>query len=432
MTSPLRPGPLRLGVAGLGTVGAGVVKIAQGRAELLAARAGRPIEIVAVSARSRGKDRGVDLSAYAWEDDPAALARREDVDVFVELMGGEDGPAKAAVEAALGRGASVVTANKAMLAHHGQAMAEAAEAAGAALKFEAAVAGGIPVVKALGEGLAANGMGRVLGVMNGTCNYILTEMARTGAAFDEVLAEAQRLGYAEADPSFDVGGIDAAHKLALLAAMAFGARVDFDGVTLEGIERITPTDLENAADLGFRIKLLGVARMTEAGLEQRMTPCLVPATTALGQLAGVTNAVVLEGDAVGQVVLEGPGAGEGPTASAVMADVVDIARGYSGPAFGAPAAGLAAAARAPDGAPAAFYLRFALADAPGVLAKVAAALGEEGVSIHRMRQQDHAGAEAPVIILTHPAPRAAIDGALGRIGAMDDCLAAPVALRVEA
>jgi len=423
--------PLRLGVAGLGTVGVGVVKIVQERAGMLSARGGRPIEIVAVSARTRGRDRGVALDGYGWEDDPVALARRPDVDVFVELMGGEDGPAKASVEAALARGASVVTANKAMLAHHGQAMAEAAEAAGAALKFEAAVAGGIPVVKALGEGLAANGMTRVMGVMNGTCNYILTEMERTGADFASVLAEAQRLGYAEADPYFDVGGVDAAHKLALLAAMAFGARVDFDGVALEGIERITPDDIAQASDLGFRIKLLGVARMTPSGLEQRMTPCLVRAETALGQLAGVTNAVVLQGDAVGSVVLEGPGAGEGPTASAVMADVVDIARGFVGPVFGVKSTALQAAARAADETPAAFYLRFSLADAPGVLAKVAAALGEEGVSIHRMRQTDHEGAEAPVIIVTHPAPRGAIDGALGRIGAMDECLGAPVALRVE-
>ncbi|MEO0682418.1 MAG: homoserine dehydrogenase, partial [Pseudomonadota bacterium] len=242
---------------------------------------------------------------------------------------------------------------------------------------------------------------------------------------------AQRLGYAEADPHFDVGGVDAAHKLALLASMAFGARVDFDGVALEGIERITPDDIAQASDLGFRIKLLGVARMTPSGLEQRMTPCLVGASTALGQLGGVTNAVVLEGDAVGAVVLEGPGAGEGPTASAVLADAVDIARGFVGPVFGVKSTALQAAPRAADETPAAFYLRFSLADAPGVLAKVAAALGEEGVSIHRMRQSDHEGDVAPVIIVTHPAVRGAIEGALGRIGAMDECLDAPVALRVE-
>ncbi|SES66572.1 homoserine dehydrogenase [Oceanicella actignis] len=423
--------PLRLGLAGLGTVGVGVVKILQRHGAMLEARCGRPVRISAVSARSRARDRGVDLSAYAWEDDPVALARREDVDVLVEMIGGEDGPAKAAAVAALSAGKHVVTANKAMLARHGQELAELAEAAGAALRFEAAVAGGIPVVKALTEGLAANRVERVMGVMNGTCNYILTQMERTGADYAEVLAEAQRLGYAEADPAFDVGGVDAAHKLALLAAAAFGTRVDFEGVAIEGIERISLADIRAARDMGYRIKLLGVARMTEDGLEQRMTPCLVPAASALGQLDGVTNAVVLEGDFVGQTVFEGPGAGEGPTASAIMADVMDIAAGVRRPVFGAPAARLTAAPRAMDATPAAFYLRLTLADAPGVLAKIAFALGEEGVSIHRMRQYDHEGAAAPVLIVTHPARRVDIDAAMGRIGAMDESLATPVALRIE-
>jgi homoserine dehydrogenase len=422
---------LRLGIAGLGTVGAGVVRIVQTHADLLAARAGRPVDISAVSARSRTRERGVDLSAYDWEDDPVALARRPDVDVLLELMGGEDGPAKAAVEAALDAGKHVVTANKAMLAHHGQAMAEKAEAAGKALRFEAAVAGGIPVVKALAEGLRANGVERVMGVMNGTCNYILTEMERREAGYEEILEEAQKLGYAEADPTFDVGGVDAAHKLALLAAIAFGARVDFAGVQTEGIDRVTLTDIHQARDMGYRIKLLGVARMTPAGLEQRMTPCLVPAETSLGQLGGVTNAVQIEGDFVGRTYYEGPGAGEGPTASAVMADVLDIARGATGPVFGVPASDLAAAPRAVDGAAAAFYLRLSLKDAPGVMAKVAAALGEEGVSIRQMRQYDHDGTAAPVIFVTHPSLPEAVDGALGRLGAMEECLEPPMALRVE-
>ncbi|MGG7566108.1 homoserine dehydrogenase [Rhodovulum sp. DZ06] len=423
--------PLRLGIAGLGTVGGGVVAIVQQHAALLAARSGRRIEITAVSARNRSRDRGVDLSSYAWEDDPVALARRPDVDMLIEVMGGEDGPAKAAIETAIAEGKHVVTANKALMAVHGQAMAEGAEAAGVALRYEAGVAGGIPVIKALGEGLAANGVTRVMGVMNGTCNYILTEMEKTGADYADVLEDAQRLGYAEADPSFDVGGIDAAHKLALLAALGFGTRVDFKGVVIEGIERITLADIRHASDMGFRIKLLGVAQMTENGLEQRMTPCLVPAASPIGQLDGVTNAVQLEGDMVGDVFLQGPGAGAGPTASAIMADVVDVARGLSVPAFGLPAAQLAEAPRAGDRSSAAFYLRLSLKDRPGALAKVAAALGEEGVSIHRMRQYDHDGECAPVLIVTHEAPRGAIDGAMGRIGAMEESLAAPVALRIE-
>ena len=312
------PEPLRIAIAGLGTVGAGVVRMLATNGPLIAARAGRRVEIAAISARSRSRDRGVDISPYAWEDDPVALARRPDVDLVVEVMGGENGPAKATVQAALAGGKHVVTANKALLARHGQVLAEAAEAAGVALRFEAAVAGGIPVVKALTEGLAGNSITRVMGVLNGTCNYILTRMEATDSPFSEVLADAQRLGYAEADPSFDVGGADAAQKLALLAAAAFGSRVDFDGIVLEGIERMSLADIEHAADMGYRIKLLGVARQLPSGIEARMQPCLVPTTSTIGQLEGVSNMVVLEGDFSGQIVMSGPGAGAGPTASAIL------------------------------------------------------------------------------------------------------------------
>ena len=424
--------PIRLGLAGLGTVGAGVVKIVRRNANALAAKAGRPIEISAVCARTRGKDRGVPLDAYAWEDDPVALAKREDVDVLVELMGGSDGPALAATEAALDAGKDVVTANKAMLATHGQALAERAEGAGATIRFEAAVAGGIPVMKVLTEGLAANGMTRVLGVMNGTCNYILTRMEHGGLPYDEVFAEAKALGYLEADPTLDVGGIDAGHKLALLAAVAFGTRVDFGGVDIEGIERISIEDIRQAADLGFRVKLLGVARMTGRGLEASMAPCLVPANSPLGQLEGATNMVVLEGDQVGQIVLRGAGAGEGPTASAVMGDVMDLARGSRVPTFGQSAASLASAASASATLPAAYYLRLSLADRPGALAKIATVLGEAGVSIDIMRQIRHAEAEAPVLIVTHPTTRAALDTALAGMEGTGVVLAQPVALRIEA
>ncbi len=423
--------PLRIGLAGLGTVGTGVVRMIHTHGEMIAARAGRPVEIVAVSARSRSRDRGIDLSGCGWEDDPVALARRGDVDLVVEAMGGEDGPAKATAEAALGGGKHFVTANKAMLARHGQALAEAAEAAGVALRFEAAVAGGVPVVKALTEGLAGNAMGRVMGVLNGTCNYILTRMEAEDAPYAQVLEAAQRLGYAEADPAFDVGGIDAAQKLALLAAIAFGTQVDFAGMTVEGIERVSLADIEHAAELGYRIKLLGVARMTAAGLEARMQPCLVPAGSPIGQLEGVTNMVVLEGDFVGQIVMSGPGAGAGPTASAIVGDVIDIARGLVTPAFGRPAASLVAAARAGDGAAAAYYLRFLVSDAPGVLARVAAALGEAGVSINRMRQVEHETTDAPILIVTHRTERSALDVALAEIARLDVCRAAPVAIRIE-
>jgi homoserine dehydrogenase len=423
--------PLRIGLAGLGTVGTGVVRMLQTHGQTIAARAGRPVAIVAVCARSRHRDRGVDVSRYAWEDDPVALARRGDVDLVIEVIGGEDGPAKATAEAAIGAGKHLVTANKAMLARHGQALAQAAEAAGVTLRFEAAVAGGIPVIKALTEGLAGNAVTRLLGVMNGTCNYILTRMEAEDAPYAQVLEEAQRKGYAEADPAFDVGGIDAAQKLALLAAIAFGTRVDFDGISVEGIERVSLQDIEHAAELGYRIKLLGVARMTAMGLEARMQPSLVPAASPLGQLEGVTNMVVLEGDFSGRIVLSGAGAGAGPTASAIVADVIDVARGARVPAFGQPAASLAAPVRAGDGEAAAYYLRFLLSDAPGVLAQVARALGEAGISINRMRQIEHATAEAPVLIVTHRAERTALDRALATIAGLEVCRAAPVAIRVE-
>ncbi len=425
------PDPLRLGIAGLGTVGRGVVKIVQRHADLIAARGGRPVEITAVSARNRTADRGVDLSAYAWEDDPVALAQRPDVDIFVELMGGAEGPARAATEAAISAGKDVVTANKALLAHHGQRLAEAAEAQGRVIRFEAAVAGGIPVIKALTEGLAGNQITRVMGVMNGTCNYILTRMESAGLPYADVFAEAQGLGYVEADPTLDVGGIDAGHKLSLLAAIAFGTRVSFDAVDLEGIDRVSIEDIRQAADMGLRIKLLGVAQMTGRGLEQRMSPCLVPADSPLGQLPGGTNMVVLEGDSVGQIVLRGAGAGEGPTASAVMADVIDIARGTRLSTFGRPAASLVAPVAAKASAPAAHYLRMTLQDKPGALAKIATVLGEAGVSIDRMRQYGHDDATAPVLIVTHKTTRDAIDHALAGFAATGVMVGHPVALRIE-
>ena len=423
--------PLRLGIAGLGTVGVGVVRIVRKHAALLEARAGRKIEIAAVSARSRDKDRGVDIAQYDWEDDPVAIARRDDVDVVVELMGGSDGPANATVEAAIAHGKHVVTANKALLAHHGQALAMAAEQAGVTLRFEAAVAGGIPVIKALTEGLAGNEITRVMGVMNGTCNYILTRMEATHQGYNALFEEAHKLGYLEADPQLDVGGIDAGHKLSLLSAIAFGTQVDFDAVELEGIEQIELRDIEEAAEMGYRIKLLGVAQMTGRGLEQRMSPCLVPAQSPLGQLEGGTNMVVIEGDMVDQIVLRGPGAGEGPTASAVMGDVIDLARGFRLSTFGQPAATLAKAKPARAVVPAPYYLRMELQDKPGAMAKVAAVLGDAGISIDRMRQHGHRQTVAPVIFVTHKCARAQIDEALEKLAQSPVVSGAPVAIRIE-
>ena len=422
--------PLRLGIAGLGTVGTGLVRLVQDNGALIEARAGRPVTISAVCARSRSRNRGVDISAYDWEDDPVALARRDDVDVVVELMGGENGPAKALTEAAIDAGKDIVSANKALLALHGQALAEAAEA-GRRAAVEAAVAGGIPVVKSLMEGLAGNRISRIKGVMNGTCNYILTRMEDAGLPYDTVFEEASQLGYLEADPTLDVGGIDAAHKLALLSAIGFGVQPNFDAIELGGIERISIEDIRAAANLGLRIKLLGVAQMTGRGLEQSMTPCLVPADSPLGQLKGGTNMIVIEGDAVEQIVLRGPGAGEGPTASAVMGDVIDIARGLRLPVFGQPAATLAqpVAARATASKP--FYLRMALMDKPGALAKVAEALGNAGVSINRMRQQGHADTRAPVLVITHKTTRDAIEHAVALALKTGVVVGDPVTMAIE-
>jgi len=426
--------PLRIAVAGLGTVGAGLLRLLADNADPIAQRCGRRIVVAAVSARDRARDRGVALDGIAWHDDAARMAAEADVDVFVELIGGGEGVARRAIEAALGRGKPVVTANKALLALHGVALARLAEAKGAALAYEAAVAGGIPVIKALREGLAGNRVRRVYGILNGTCNFILTQMRRTGKPFTEVLAGAQKLGYAEADPSFDVDGIDAAHKLAILAAVAFGAEVDFAGIHVEGIREVGALDIEYAGELGYRIKLLGLARMTENGLEQRVHPCMVPLETPIAHVEDVFNAVVVEGDFVGRVVLEGRGAGAGPTASAVVADLMDIARGRPTTTFAVPASTLARARVAPmDLHRGAYYIRLMVADRPGVIADVTAALRDEAVSLESMLQRGrHPDEAVPVVLTTHETEEAAMRRALDRIARLGTVREKPRLIRIEA
>lgn len=424
--------PLRIGIAGLGTVGIGVIKIIQKHADLLAKRSGREIAITAVSARDRMKNRDADISAYRWENGPMEVATANDVDLYVELVGGDSGIAKDSIEAALRAGKDVVTANKALLAMHGQELAELAESLGRVIRFEAAVAGGIPVIKTMTESLAGNGITRVMGVMNGTCNYILTRMESAGLPYEAVFEEARQLGYLEADPNLDVGGIDAGHKLAILSSIAFGTKVNFDAVEIEGIERVSIDDINRAADMDYRIKLLGVAQMTPRGLEQRMSPCLVPADSPLGQLAGGTNMVVVEGDSVGQIVLRGAGAGEGPTASAVMSDIVEVARGVRLPVFGQPATSLTPALPARTAVPAAYYLRLELQDKPGALAKVASVLGDAGISIDRMRQYGHVSdSSVPVLVVTHKTTPDAIDFAIEALPKTGVLVSDPVELRIE-
>jgi homoserine dehydrogenase len=426
--------PLRIAVAGLGTVGAGTVKLLQTHAADLARRCGRGIEIRAVSARSRGRDRGVDLAPYAWHDDPLALADLAEIEVVVELIGGSEGTARRLLERALGAGKHVVTANKALLAHHGAALARLAESKGVSLGYEAAVAGGIPIIKTLREGLAANRIERIYGILNGTCNYVLTTMRQTGREFADVLADAQKLGYAEADPSFDVDGIDAAHKLAILAGVAFGCEVNFAGVHVEGIRNVSAVDIAFAEELGYRIKLLGIARPTEHGIEQRVHACMVALGTPIAHVEGVYNAVVTEGDFVGQNICEGRGAGAGPTASAVVSDLIDIARGRSQPTFSVPAGELKRLPVSPMARHrGAYYVRLMVVDKPGVIADVAATLRDEEVSMETMIQRARAPGEAvPVVMTTHEAEEAAMRRALDRIGRLGSVVEPPHMIRIEA
>ncbi len=425
--------PLGIGIAGLGTVGRGVVRLLREQAELLGRRCGRRISVVAVSARNRDLDRGIDLSGCEWHDDAKDLARAASVDVVVELIGGEDGIAKAVVEAALDNGKHVVTANKALVAHHGTALAERAERAGLALNFEAAVAGGIPIVKVLREGLSANRFSRVYGILNGTCNYILTEMQETRRDFAEVLAEAQEFGYAEADPAFDVDGIDAAHKLAILTSLAYGSPVDFGSIYVEGIRGVEAIDIAFARELGYRIKLLAIARLTETGIEQRVHPCMVPAGTPIAGVSGVFNAVVAEGDFVDRTVYEGRGAGEGPTASAVVADVMDIARGNRPPTFSVPVGELVAIPPSPIGRHSGpYYVRFTVLDQPGVIADISSILRDKAISMESLLQRGRAPEEAvPVVMITHDTEEAAMMDALAAIAEIPSVLAAPKVIRIE-
>ena len=426
--------PLRLGIAGLGTVGGGVVRLVQQHGDLLAARCGRPIQVAAVSAHDRNRDRSLDLSSFTWYDDPVAMAGSDEIDVLVELIGGDAGPAKGAVEAAIAAGKDVVTANKALIAHHGTALASAAEAQGVALNFEAAVAGGIPIVKAMREGLAGNRFSRVYGILNGTCNYILSAMRDSGRDFGEVLGEAQALGYAEADPAFDVDGVDAAHKLAILTSLAFGCPVNLGSVYIEGIRQVSAIDIEFATELGYRIKLLAIARLTEYGVEQRVHPCMVAEGASIAHVGGVFNAVVAEGDFVDRVVFEGRGAGAGPTASAVVGDLIDIGRNIRLPAFSVPANALKVLPPAVmDRHVGPYYVRLSVLDQPGVIADISAILRDQEISIGSMLQRGRAPGEAvPVVLITHENEEAAMVRAMALIGGLDSVVEEPKIIRIEA
>ena len=431
---------LKIGVAGLGTVGASLVRILQTRANALAVACGRPISVTAVSARDASKDRGILMEGVAWYADPVAMAKEADIDVFVELVGGSEGAAEDSVRAALARGLHVVTANKALLSRHGVELAKLAEEKGRLLNYEAAVAGGIPVIKTLRESLTGNNFSRIYGIMNGTCNYILTRMEREGLSFADCLKEAQRLGYAEADPSFDIEGNDTAHKLSILTTLAFGCEISADKIYLEGITNISIEDIHAAADLGYRIKLLGVAQKTESGIEQRVHPTMVPLDSVIAQVDGVTNAVALESDILGELLMVGPGAGGNATASAVLGDITDIAKSRPGaqevPVLGRPAHLLEpyrqAEMQSHEGG---YFIRLTVQDRTGVFASIATKMAENAISLESIVQHSKQPAtpDRPqtIILVTHATMESAVRKAVGAIKGEGYLIGEPQVIRIE-
>ena len=425
--------PLKIAIAGLGTVGMGTIEILRANSQTLKRRAQRPFEVVAVSARDRGRDRGADISNFCWYDDPVKMATEVDCDVVLELIGGGGGIAKSVCENAIAKGRHIVTANKALLALHGTELARASESAGVAFCYEAAVAGGIPVIKTLRESLSGNSVSRIQGILNGTCNFILSSMRSSGSAFGEVLAEAQKLGYAESDPSLDIDGVDAAHKLAILSSIAFGTELDFEGVHVEGIRSISAEDIAFADELGFRIKLLGIAEKTPEGIRQRVHPAMVPISAPISAIEGVLNGVSIEGDFVGPVMLEGAGAGGGPTASAVVADLVDIACNRILPLLGVSSSYLTRPAINPmEDHKGAYFIRMMVYDRPGVLADISATLRDHDISIEGVIQRKRSATEAvPVVVTVHETTERSMNAAMKKIAGIEAIQSPIQAIRIE-
>ena len=431
--------PIKIGLLGLGTVGSGTFDVLTRNQNEILRRAGRGIEIAAIGVRDAARARKRVGGAIPITTELEDVVRHPDIDIVVELIGGEE-PARSLVMEAIGRGKHVVTANKALLAHHGNEIFQAAHERGVMVAFEGAVAGGIPIIKALREGLSANRIEWLAGIINGTSNFILSEMRSRGASFAEVLAEAQRLGYAEADPTFDIEGIDAAHKLTLLASIAFGVPINFGAASTEGISRLTADDIRYAEQLGYRIKLLGITKRRADGLELRVHPTLVPKERLIASVEGAMNAVLVKGDAVGVTLYYGKGAGAEPTASAVIADLVDVTRMHTAD----PENRVPHLAFQPDAMAAvpwlgiedtvtSYYFRMRVADQPGVLADIARILADGRISINAMFQREPSEGEnqTDIIMLTHTAVERDVNAAIRRIEALPTVLAPVIRLRLE-
>ena len=424
--------PLKIGIAGLGTVGSGVFQLLEQNAALLAERLQRPVVVTAVSARTKSKNRGINLAKVKWHDNPVDLANDKDVDVVVELMGGSTGAAYDLIQKSLENNKPVVTANKALLSlRSGEVLALLRNSKGT-ISYEAAVAGGVPVIKGLREGLAANKINAVYGILNGTCNYILSEMRITGGSFADILKEAQTKGYAEADPSFDIDGVDASHKLAILAGLAFGCVPDVPSVRTKGIRNIKAVDIAFAGELGYRIKLLGIARSTERGIEQSVEPCLVPKNNPVAHIEGAQNAVYIDGNYAGKVLLTGTGAGSKATASAVVADIIDVARGR----MMLPMLGVSEPQKLKpaniDERMGSYFLRLMVLDQPGVIADVSAILRDCRVSLESVLQRGHSpGQPVPVILTSHETLEGNMLKVVDQIGKLKSSVEPPHLMRIE-
>jgi homoserine dehydrogenase len=431
--------PIKIGLIGLGTVGSGTFNVLKRNQAEITRRAGRGIEVAAVAVRDVAKARKLLGDSLPITSQPMDLVKHPDLDIVCELMGGYE-PARTLVLEAIARGKHVVTANKALLAKHGNEIFEAARAKGVMVAFEAAVAGGIPIIKALREGLTANRIEWIAGIINGTSNFILSEMRSKGLPFDAVLAEAQRLGYAEADPTFDIEGIDAAHKLTILSSIAFGVPIDFDAAYTEGISKLAAADIKYAEQLGYRIKLLGITKRTPQGVELRVHPTLVPMQRLLASVEGAMNAVMVKGDAVGTTLYYGPGAGAEPTASAVVADLVDVTRMHTAdPENHVPHLAFQADAMATvpwlsiDDTVTSYYFRMRVADQPGVLADIARILADHRISIDALFQREPSEGEnqTDIIMLTHDAVERDVNKAIARVEALPTVLAKVIRIRQE-